>query len=330
VKQDSLLVNEHEQQASFLSYIKKYNKVYSTPEILTRYYQFRKNLDYIQQHNSKQTSYKLGVNQFADLSLEEFKELQINGFKPIKHDYIRSLNVEKNLAMIELTGSLDWREKGAVTSIKNQGNCGACWSFSAVGAIEGATAISTGVLYDLSEQQLMDCSSEYGNMGCNGGLMDNAFEYLLSKQGKTGLCTEKEYPYKQKVGSCKSKQCVGVANITGYKDVESNSEESLLSAASLGPVSVSIQAQTLSFMLYESGIYDDPECTDNLDHGVLLVGYGTGPNSTNLYNKNEETLDFYIVKNSWGTEWGEKGFIRMIRGKNMCGIAKMASYVTVN
>jgi C1A family cysteine protease len=329
----------------FLNYVTKFNKLYAKQDLLPKYRQFRSNLDFIHTHNNNvNNTYKLGVNQFADLSLVEFQALQLSGglknFQTASDTKI--LKNSLGASQVKAADAVDWREKGAVGPIKNQGNCGACWAFSTTGAVEGAVAVATGVLHDLSEQQLMDCSSAYGNMACNGGLMTNAFQYLISKQSdengeekSIGLCAESAYPYKQKDGKkCNFSTCKQVAQINGFQEVEVGSEDSLLQAASLGPVSIAIEATSLGFMLYESGVFDDKGCGENLDHGVLLVGYGTQQaNSTAAATTADEagvSKDFWIVKNSWGTGWGEQGYIRMARGKNMCGVAKMASYAIVS
>jgi len=222
-------------------------------------------------------------------------------------EYIRSKNyAEKKSGSIP--SSLDWRSKGAVTPVKNQGQCGSCWAFSTTGSVEGAHEIATGTLISLSEQQLVDCAGAYGNEGCNGGLMDDAFEYII-KNG--GICSEASYPYQGVDGTCQT--CTNVATISSYTDVPSGNEADISTVVQAGPVSIAIEADQSAFQFYSGGVFS-AACGQNLDHGVLIVGYGT------LNSK-----PYWIVKNSWGATWGMQGYILMIQGKDECGLALAAS-----
>jgi len=203
-----------------------------------------------------------------------------------------------------------------VTPIKNQGQCGSCWSFSATGAIEGALVAEGGSLASLSEQQLVDCSTSYGNDGCNGGLMDYAFEYVIAHKGIT---SEKNYPYSATgPNACQSKP--SVASISGYCDVAQNNEKALAFAVSKAPVSVAIEADQSCFQFYSGGVMADKSCGTQLDHGVLAVGYGTSGSQK-----------YWNVKNSWGTSWGLNGYIWLGKdvagtgGAGICGIAMQPS-----
>ncbi|XP_063353207.1 procathepsin L-like [Pelmatolapia mariae] len=265
-------------------------------------------------------SYRLGMTYFADMENEEYKKLisqgclgSFNASLPRRGSTF--LRLPKG---IDLPDTVDWRDKGYVTDVKNQKQCGSCWAFSATGALEGQHFRKTGTLVSLSEQQLVDCSGTYGNEGCNGGWMDYAFQYI---KANGGIDTEASYPYEAEDGSCRYNPAGIGATCTGYVDVDQGDEEALKEAvATIGPVSVGIDASPISFQFYESGLYDEPGCSSTtLDHGVLVVGYGT-----------ENGHNYWLVKNSWSLKWGEKGYIRMTRNKhNQCGIANAASYPLV-
>jgi len=213
-----------------------------------------------------------------------------------------------------LPSSVDWTTEGAVTGVKNQGQCGSCWSFSATGALEGAYEIATGTLVSISEQQLVDCSTK--NSGCSGGLMDYAFEYMESND----MCTEASYSYTGSAGSCEATSCstgIKAGTVTGYYDVEADSEEALMEAVSQQPVSVAIEADQSAFQLYSSGVLT-ATCGTNLDHGVLVVGYGE-----------LDGTKYWKVKNSWGSSWGLDGYVLIERGAGSageCGILGQPSY----
>lgn len=300
----------------------KFNREYKDEsEELVRKQIFRENLNVINRHNIDyrlgRSSYTMGVNQFADLTVHEFAA-QMNGYK-------QELNVLKKAhrfhheTKIRLPDSVDWRTHNppVVTPIKNQEQCGSCWAFSAVASLEGQHALAKS-LVSLSEQNLVDCSQPEGNLGCGGGLMDQAFQYVIDAGG---LDTEKSYPYEGVDDSCRfNKKNVG-ATLVNYTDIQSGSESALQHAvATVGPISVAIDASQMSFQLYESGVYNEPDCSSSmLDHGVTAVGYGT-----------QNGQDYWLVKNSWGTSWGQKGYILMSRNKNnQCGIATQASYPNV-
>ena len=288
---------------------------------------YRKWLDndkFIHQINSLNLSYTLGHNQFSGMDIDEFRVWRDTPrFFP--HTVQPNQSPVKSL---RLPTSIDWENKGAVSPVKDQGQCGSCWSFSTTGALEAAVFIKTGTLYSFSEQQLVDCDTWVNggrDHGCNGGLMDNAFTWVSKNNG---LCVESDYPYvsgtTQTAGSCKT-ACliVSASDVKTYVDVEPNSDTAFMTALSKQPVSVAIEADQREFQLYKSGILTGT-CGTNLDHGVLTVGYGS-----------ENGVDYYRVKNSWSAAWGEKGYIRLGRndkynnGAGQCGILMSASYPVV-
>merc|ERR1719248_222484 len=272
---------------------------------------FKANVDIIEEHNAKKLSYWLGVNEFADLTWEEFSSTHL-GYKA--GSAASGLPKVAFPNITDVADSIDWVAKGAVTPVKNQQRCGSCWAFSTTGSVEGAYFIASGKLQSLSEEDLVQCDHN-GDQGCSGGLMDNAFTWI----SQNGICSEESYPYTSGggvTGTCK-KGCTPAVTLTGHTDVPSKDENALKAAVSKQPVSVAIEADKSAFQLYAGGVLDNPACGTQLDHGVLVVGYGT-----------DGGKDYWKVKNSWGATWGEEGYLRMIRNKNQCGIAQQPSYPT--
>jgi len=302
----------------------KHGRTYSEDEEVMRKQNFMDNMKKIEMHNylhdKGQTTYRLGINEYADMSVKEFTSM-MNGFRRSNKTTVRDFQHSTYLSPampVDLPALVDWRTEGYVTPVKNQGQCGSCWSFSTTGSVEGQHFRKTGKLVSLSEQNLVDCSTSYGNHGCNGGVMDYAFQYIKDNDG---IDTEMSYPYEAMDDTCRYRRRSVGATVSGFVDVPENDEEKLKEAvATVGPVSIAIDASHQSFQLYHSGVYDEPECSSTqLDHGVLVVGYGT-----------EEGQDYWLVKNSWGPEWGLDGYVKMARNKdNQCGIAAMASYPLV-
>jgi len=317
---DARLTDEHI-QTHWESFKQTHSKSYSSMEEKSRFIKFNNNFKAIIQHNAEQErglhSYRLGINEYSDLDIFEV-HMKMNGYRQSVGAPRNGSKYMSPANLAELPDTVDWREEGYVTPVKNQGQCGSCWAFSTTGSLEGQHFKATGKLVSLSEQQLVDCSHKYGNDGCEGGLMDNAFQYIKENGG---VDTEDTYPYDAADEKCHFKKRDVGAEDTGYVDVTAGDEDALKEAsATVGPISVAIDASHSSFQLYSSGVYEEPQCSsEQLDHGVLVVGYGT-----------ENGKDYWLVKNSWGESWGENGYIKMARNSdNQCGVASQASYPLV-
>jgi C1A family cysteine protease len=305
-------------KVAFEDFITKYGRTYENAEEKEkRFAIFAANFQHIEEQNALNKSFTLGVNEFADQAPHEFTSTRFGLSVPEGNKWgsLIKLGTDRYSGK-KLPSEVDWVSKGAVTAPKNQGTCGSCWSFSTTGAVEGAWQIATGKLVSLSEQQLVDCDGD--NHGCGGGDMDTAFSYLKDH----GSCTDASYPYKTAQGkTCRESNCtiaVPPKTITGYFDVPVADTKALMEAIAKQPVSVGIEADKSNFQLYTGGILTK-ECGSSLDHGVLAVGSGT-----------ENGVDYWKIKNSWGANWGENGYIRIERtakkGPGQCGIKQMASY----
>ncbi|CAN1314467.1 Senescence-specific cysteine protease SAG39 [Linum perenne] len=272
----------------FEAWIAKNGRVYEDAgEKSRRFSIFKKNVGFVNHFNKfGNKTYKLAVNQYADMTNKE-KPSNLVKVGPSLFKYENTSSVPD---------TMDWRTKGAVNPIKDQGQCGSCWAFSAVAAVEGLTKISTGTLTSLSVQELIDCDRTSNDQGCNGGFMDDAFQFVKTK----GLTTESNYPYTAADGSCNTvKTSNSAAKINGYEDVPANDEQALLKAAANQPIAVAIDAGGSAFQFYSSGVFTG-DCGTNLDHGVAVVG--------------------------------DEGYIKMQRDvgtkEGICGIAMSASYPT--
>lgn len=291
---------------TFASFEARYGKNYiNEAERAFRGKVFAYNMDWVAKVNAEGHPYTVGATPFADMTNTEFAISKLCGcmIKP-------KMTKPATPIMEKAVEEIDWREKGAVTPVKNQASCGSCWAFSATGALEGGNFVANGKLISLSEQQLVDCDTQ--SSGCGGGLMDYAFEYVMAH----GLCTEEDYPYHAKDEDCKDDKCESAISIKGYEDVPENDGAALKQAVAKAPVSVAIEADSMVFQMYKTGVIDSTACGTSLNHGVLAVGYAA---------------DYWIVKNSWGASWGDNGYVKIAykeSGAGICGINQAASYPT--
>ncbi|XP_044511549.1 cysteine proteinase RD21A-like [Mangifera indica] len=310
---------DDEVMAIYEAWLVKHGKVYNAlGEKEKRFEIFKDNLRFIDEHNSEKRTYKVGLNRFADLTNEEYRSKYLGARTGFRKNSLKSKASDRYQPRVgeELPDFVDWRKEGAVVDVKDQGSCGSCWAFSTIAAVEGINKIVTGDLISLSEQELVDCDTSY-NEGCNGGLMDYAFEFIINNGG---IDTEEDYPYTAVDGRCDTyRKNAKVVTIDNYEDVPENNERALQKAVANQPVSVAIEGGGRAFQFYESGVFSG-RCGTALDHGVTAVGYGT-----------ENGVDYWLVKNSWGKSWGESGYIKMERNllgtaTGKCGIAMEASY----
>jgi len=311
-------LSHDEYLAAFKDYVKKFNKHYDSKEIVIRFLNFKRHLDKINRH--KETgphSYSLGLTKFSDWSWEEFKDkiliTEPQDCSATQGSYLLSGKANPS--------SIDWRSKGVVTDVKDQGDCGSCWTFSTTGCLESQHAIVTGNLVGLSEQNLIDCANAFNNNGCDGGLPSQAFEYIYFNGG---IDTESSYPYEGEDDNCRYDPSNIGAKISGIVNITQGDENSIVDAvANVGPISIAFEVLD-DFMDYDSGVYSNSDCStdpSSVNHAVLIVGYNVTTDSSKT--------DFWIVKNSWGEDWGLNGYFWIQRGVNMCGLADCASYPQV-
>ncbi|XP_023811589.1 pro-cathepsin H [Oryzias latipes] len=306
--------SEHD-EVQFKFWMTQHKKEYSMMEYHQRLQIFTENKKLIDKHNEGNHSFTMALNQFSDMTFTEFRK----AFLWSEPQNCSATSGNHLSSKGPYPDSIDWRKKGNyITPVKNQGACGSCWTFSTTGCLESVTAIATGKLLSLSEQQLVDCAQDFNNHGCNGGLPSQAFEYIMYNKG---LMTEQDYPYTAMEDKCMYKPSLAAAFVKEVVNVTAYDEMGMVDAvATHNPVSFAFEV-TSDFMNYHQGVYTSTEChstADKVNHAVLAVGYGQ-----------ENGTPYWIVKNSWGSKWGMDGYFLIERGKNMCGLAACASFPVV-
>ena len=301
--------------SKYMQYVLEHNKSYITiEEFEARKAIFAENDILVESHNESNASFTLGHNKFSDMTEEE--KAAFRGRLPKTQMMFSEPTV---LETDSLPSSVDWRGT-ATNPIRDQGQCGSCWAFSSVCALEGAHYIATGQLKQFSEQQLVDCAKfSYGNLGCNGGLQENAFNYYESHDA-----IERDlYPYTAKNGTCMYDSLTKTSiEVSTYTNVTPRSASQTKAAIAQQPVSVSIEADKAVFQLYKTGVFDSSSCGTSLDHAVALVGYGT-----------EGGQDYFLLRNSWGSSWGEEGYMKIANngdGLGVCGVQSDPLYPKTN
>jgi cathepsin L len=303
------LVGEQDEK-DFVAYLREQELSFTGNEYHFRLGLFLSVARYVRDHNAGNSGFKVSLNHLAILTPAEYSA--IKGYRSVGEEVQVSEVPLRKQGVGADPASVDWRTSGKVQEIKDQAKCGSCWAFASTAAQESAWAIKNGELVSLSEQNLVDCVTT--SYGCSGGNVNLAYAYVKSKQAGF-FARNSDYPYTAKDGTCKYKTTYALTSLTGYATVTKNSEAALQTVvATNGPVAVAIDASHNSFQLYAGGVYKESLCSSRtLDHAVTVVGYGTS------------TEDYWLVKNSWGTKWGETGYIKMQRNKNnACGIATEA------
>jgi len=288
-------LREEDYQRDFVNFVQQFDKVYAPEQFFSRYSTFKFWVNRVREHNAANQTCTMGINEFSDMSPEEFERTMLTGYAANQATPI----ADADFSIAVPNADVDWRQKGAVTPVKNQGSCGSCWAFSTVGTVEGFVTIKKSqALVSLSPQQLVDCDKT--DHGCSGGLPTNAITWT-AKNG--GLCSDQEYPYTGRGGSCKT-TCKKIAQVAGVNRLKG--EAQLESGLAQMPVSIAVDASG-GFQSYKGGVFSGP-CGTSLNHAILAVGSVSSPSA------------YFIVKNSWGTSWGSQGYIMMAKGKNLCGM----------